>query len=57
MIMYTLTTSDKKETVLVLAEDIKSAQKSLKSYEEKKMIGEILEKVALNTADRFRELI
>lgn len=41
MVLYTLISSDKKETVLVLAEDIKSALKSLKAYEEKKSTGEI----------------
>ena len=35
MIMYTLLTSDKKETVLIIASDIETAKKELKAYESK----------------------
>jgi hypothetical protein len=41
MVLYTLLTSDKKENVLVFAENIESAKKSLQAYEDKKKTGEI----------------
>jgi len=41
MVLYTLLSTDKKSTILVLAENLESAKKSLKAFEEKKSTGEI----------------